>query len=77
VEVAAIESEIDGDFRGWESQTVFRLKDGTVWQIDNRPAPYFHPRVKNPRVKVYPAALSGYWMEFPELDLKIRVRSLN
>jgi hypothetical protein len=76
VEVAAIESEIDGRFDGWDSVTSWTLKDGTVWRVDNRPAPHSMHSVQNPRVRVYPAAISGYWMEFVDLDVKVRVRQL-
>lgn len=30
-----IESNIDGDFRGWDGTTTFRLTDGHVWQQDS------------------------------------------
>ena len=76
IEVAAIETEIDGDFTGWEEMTMWRMKDGSMWRVDNRPQPYPATRVKNPKVRIYPASLSGYWLEFVDIDLKIRVRPL-
>ena len=30
-----IESNIDGDFTGWNGETVFKLTDGHVWQQDS------------------------------------------
>ncbi|MBY0491030.1 MAG: hypothetical protein K2R93_14400 [Gemmatimonadaceae bacterium] len=29
---AVIESRIDGDFEGWDGETVFRLQNGQIWQ---------------------------------------------
>ncbi len=34
--------------------------------------PYYTNRMINPRVRIYPALLNGYWLEF--VDLKVRVR---
>ncbi len=76
VEVAAIETEIDGAFSGWDDGTVWRMKDGTIWRVDNKPQPMQAKRVLNPKVRIYPASMSGYWLEFMELDYKLRVRQL-
>ena len=77
VEVAAVETEIDGSFDGWDAMTTWRMKDGTMWRVDNKPQPYQTKRVQNPKVKIYPASLSGCWLEFVDLDLKLRVRQVN
>jgi hypothetical protein len=74
VEVAATETEIDGWFDGWDASTTWRMADGGYWRVENKPAPYQARRVKNPKVKIYPATLSGYWLEFVDLDYKLRVR---
>jgi hypothetical protein len=68
-----IESEIDGSFTGWEETTVWTLKDGSIWRVDNRPRPYFTNRITNPKVKIYPALMNGYWLEVPDLDIRVRV----
>ena len=76
VEVAALETEIDGGFDGWDATTTWRMQDGTMWRVDNKPQPYETKRVKNPKVRIYPAAVGGYWLEFVDLDLKLRVRQI-
>lgn len=76
-EVRATETEIDGSFDGWDEKTWWRMKDGTLWRVDNKPAPFQAKRVKNPKVKIYPAAVNGSWLEFVDLDLKLRVRQIN
>jgi hypothetical protein len=45
---AAVVSRIDGDFDGWEGDTVFRLENGQIWQQVSASARYHfarHPRV--------------------------------
>lgn len=77
VEISAVESEVDGWFDGWETRTTWTLADGTTWRVENNVTPYVAKRTRAPKVKVYPATLSGFWMEFPEFDLKVRVRQVN
>ena len=72
----ALESQIDGWFDGWTSNTVWRLKDGTQWRADNSQPSLTSNPVRDPKVKIYPAAINGYWLEFPALDQKVRVRQL-
>jgi hypothetical protein len=76
VEVAALETTIDGAFDGWGATTSWRMKDGTVWQVENRPNLFAVPKVTNPRVRIYPAAISGFWLELPDLGYQVRVRQL-
>ena len=52
------------------------MTDGTIWRVDNKPTPQQAKRVLNPKVRIYPASLSGYWLEFVDLDYKVRVRQL-
>ena len=75
-DVPAIETEVDGDFRGWGQATVWKMKDGSVWRVDNLPQPYFTKVTPNPRVRITRAILGGYWLEFVDLDLKVRVQEL-
>lgn len=30
--VSIIESRIDGEFKGWDGETIFRLQNGEIWQ---------------------------------------------
>ena len=32
IKIDVIESRIDGDFKGWEGNTIFKLQNGQVWQ---------------------------------------------
>lgn len=47
-----IESQIDGDFNGWEGSTIYKLLNGQVWQqLD---AHYHYHYAYSPKVLVYP-----------------------
>jgi hypothetical protein len=70
-----IESTIPGKFRGWDTRQVFVLANGQRWQVANDDH-YYTPATENPRVQIRPAALSGYWMRFPDLGAEVRVRPL-
>jgi hypothetical protein len=46
--VEAIESHIDGDFEGWEGETIFKLDNGQIWQQAGYAYTYhfaYHPKV--------------------------------
>lgn len=82
VEIAAVETEIDGDFTGWEAKTgwqaatSWKLKDGTTWRVDNPPQAYWSKATKNVKVKIYPAAMGGYWMDLVDLHVSVHVRQV-
>jgi hypothetical protein len=51
-----IESRIDGEFEGFDGDTIFRLQNGQVWQqIDQ----YHYHYAYSPRVLIYPSR--GQW----------------
>jgi hypothetical protein len=46
-----IESQIDGDFNGWEGDTIYKLMNGQVWQQSSYTYSYSYSFM--PRVMVY------------------------
>lgn len=45
---SAIESNISGDFNGWDDETIYKLDDGSIWQQANYHYHYhyaYHPEV--------------------------------
>lgn len=75
VEYLAVESRIRGKFSGWEGRQIFNLENGQRWQLAN-PESYYTPEMAGPKVLITPAALGGFWMSFPELRKKLRVKPL-
>lgn len=70
------ESTIAGKFRGWEPKQVITLANGERWKVANSDS-YYTPAVENPKVVVTPASMGGYWMDFPDLKVRVRVNPLD
>lgn len=49
---SAIETHIDGDFNGWDDQTIYKMDNGTIWQQANY---YYHYHYAyHPSVLIFP-----------------------
>jgi len=66
--------QLAGDFRGWNGRSVFKLQDGTEWLQQNATEKYdYSPTLHSPKVKITPAAFSGFWLEIEGVNLTVRV----
>ena len=77
IEYAVIKSTVAGKFEGWDGHTVFTLVNGQRWQVINRGDRYFTPPMDNVEVQVSSSAFGGYMMDFPGLNVQVRVRLLS
>jgi hypothetical protein len=68
-----IESKIDGDFEGWEGDTIFKLQNGQIWQQDSYAYKYSYKY--SPKVLIYKSG-SGYKMKVDGIDTEIYVKQL-
>lgn len=68
-----IESRIDGEFTGWEGETIFKLQNGQIWQQSSYN--YMYKYIYNPDVVIYRSG-SGYKMRVDRVDREIAVRRL-
>ena len=50
---SVIESQIDGEFTGWEGETIFKLYNGQIWQQTSYSYTYHY--AYNPDVIIYPS----------------------
>ena len=68
-----IESRIDGDFTGWEGQTIFKLVNGQIWQQ----AAYGSRNhfIHSPQVLIYRSG-NDYKMRVDGVDGELTVRRL-
>ena len=72
----SMESFIDGEFRGWDGETEFRLRNGTIWQQVNPnerlvvPTPEMNPAVTIER------GYFGYRMRVEGYNSRVQVRRL-
>lgn len=68
-----IETKIDGDFEGWEGETVVKLMNGQVWQQSEY---YYHYHYAfMPDVLIYRSG-GGYKMKVEGVDRAVGVRQL-
>jgi hypothetical protein len=76
IEYSELESRLVGNFTGWEGRKVFTLENGQHWQVANG-GEYFSPPVPNPKVKISPATLGGFWMTIEGTGVRVRVKSVD
>ena len=70
-----IHTQIDGDFNGWNGETVFRLKNGQVWKQRLR-GKWRTKKVSDPKVIISRNILGFYEMEILPQGRKIGVKRL-
>lgn len=68
-----IESRIEGDFNGWDGDTIFRLTNGQIWQQASVSV-FVAVRVQ-PKVTIYRSE-GGYLMKVEGIERTLRVRRL-
>ncbi|QCO68451.1 hypothetical protein E5843_12970 [Luteimonas yindakuii] len=65
-----VESKIDGEFNGWEGETIFKLRNGQIWQqIDGR---YKYKYKYSPAVLLIPRG-NHHEMRVEGMDVAVRV----
>lgn len=68
-----IESQIDGDFEGWEGETIIKLMNGSIWQQHEY---YYHYHYSfMPKVLIYKSG-QGYKMKVDGIEKSISVIKL-
>lgn len=72
IEYSTVETRIAGDFKGWEGRAVFTLENGQRWQVANGGL-YSTPPISNPKVKIAPATMGGFWMTIEGVAVRVKV----
>lgn len=72
-ESGVIESRIDGEFKGWDGETIFKLNNGQIWQQSSYSYTYHY--AFNPTVLIYSSG-SGYVMKVDGVDRTVNVKRL-
>lgn len=65
-----IESQIEGEFNGWDGETIFKLVNGQVWQQSTYAYTYSYKY--RPKVMIIPAN-GGFAMQVEGMDQRIQV----
>ncbi len=68
-----IESQIEGEFSGWEGETIFKLTNGQIWQ--QAVYAYTYTYKYRPKVLIF-RTVGGYQMQVEGMDSRIRVTRL-
>lgn len=68
-----IETQIDGEFKGWEGETIFKMKNGQIWQQSSYA--YLYHYAYSPKVIIYKSS-SGYVMKVAGVEKTINVKKL-
>jgi len=68
-----IETQIDGDFEGWDGETVFRLANGQIWQ--QAEYAYMYHYAYRPEVMIFPSS-GGCKMKIEGVSDSILVKRL-
>ena len=65
-----IESQIDGEFSGWDGETIFKLTNGQIWQ--QAEYAYTYNYKYQPKVLIF-RTTGGYEMQVEGIDKRIRI----
>ncbi len=70
---SVIETQIDGDFEGWEGETIVKLMNGQIWQQTEYYYTYHYAFM--PKVLIYRSG-GGYKMKVDGVDRAVGVEQL-
>ncbi len=68
-----IETRIDGNFDGWEGETIFKMQNGTIWQQASYAYKYHF--AYSPKVLIY-AKSNGTYLKVDGVNDEIRVKKI-
>ncbi len=69
-----IETSIDGEFEGWEGETIFKMMNGQIWQQSSYA--YLYHYAYSPEVIIYKTS-NGFVMKVDGVDETINVVQIN
>jgi hypothetical protein len=70
---AVIETQIEGEFEGWDGETVFKLANGQIWQQSSYAYTYHY--AYRPKVLIYRSG-AAYRMKVENVESTIQVKRL-
>lgn len=68
-----IEAQIDGEFQGWDGETIFKLTNGQIWQQSSYAYTYTYKFM--PKVLIIKTS-RGYELQVEGMDRRIAVRRI-
>jgi hypothetical protein len=74
VSPTVIESHIEGDFEGWDGDTIFKLDNGQIWQQSSYS--YYYHYAYHPAVVIYRSREGGYRMRVADVEEVVDVQRI-
>jgi hypothetical protein len=68
-----VESQIEGDFKGWDGETIFKLTNGQIWQ--QAEYDYTYEYAYRPSVTIFKTS-GGYKMKVEDVEETIYVKRI-
>jgi hypothetical protein len=65
-----VESQIEGEFSGWDGETIFKLTNGQIWQQSSYAYTYSYKY--RPKVLIFPSG-GGFELQVEGMDQRIKV----
>ena len=72
--LSQIETQLLGDFEGWESRTIFRLANGQAWQVDDDSNAAY--ALRSPKVTIRRGMFGAFYLEVDGAKRSPRVKRL-
>ena len=69
----AINTKIDGEFNGWDGETIFKMLNGTIWQQSSYDYTYHYAYM--PDVIIYKKG-GTYYMKVEDVNDEIQVKQI-
>ena len=69
-----VESDIDGTFKGWTGDTIFKLRNGQIWQQSSYA--YMYQYAYSPSVTIYQSSNGDYKMKVDGVNETINVKRI-
>ena len=73
IDEAVIETQIDGDFEGWDGETIWKMENGQIWQQSSYS--YHYHYASDPKVLIYRSG-GGWKMKVDGDDETVDVKKL-
>lgn len=70
-----IVARLQGEFTGWDGQTVFKLDNGMIWVQADRDKHYVKA-VNNPQVTITPGMFNAWYLSTEESNARCKVRRI-
>lgn len=69
-----VNSALKGEFRGWSGRMIFDLANGQSWEMVEPSSLYVPRALRDPKVKITPGLISGWYLQVEGYNTRAKVR---